>query len=99
LEKLGCGLPHPFKGEITMQFLITKTNDKEWLVTTDLFWNLSKAVETWNGLMLPHKGHLLQLDEVKKLLKDDEFHSILFTFVDDFNRKWAFQLKEITPLT
>mgnify|MGYP003628880182 CR=1 FL=1 len=82
-----------------MQFLITKTNDKEWFVTTDLFWNLSKAVETWNGLMLRQKGDLLHLDEVKARLKDDEFNSILFTFIDGFERKWAFELKEITPLT
>ena len=75
---------------------LTNTNNKDFFVNVSVFLDVSTATKTWNGIMLDHKGELLQVAEVKKQLKDDGF--LLFTFKDGFDRKQAFELsfKKIT---
>jgi len=70
---------------------ITRTNDKEWHASTDLFLSADVATQEWNKEMLRHEEKLLQVKQVKKRLKKQGF--LLFTFTDGFDRKWAIELK------
>ena len=70
---------------------ITRTNDKEWHTSVQLFFGLVTATQEWNKEMLRHEEKLLQVKQVKKRLKKQGF--LLFTFKDGFGRKWAIELK------
>ena len=70
---------------------LTRTSNKDIFVSIDVFLGVSVATKKWNGIMLDHEEELLQVDEVKKELKDNDF--LLFTFIDGFGRKQAIELK------
>ena len=71
---------------------LTSTNDKEWHNTVYVFFSVTTATEKWNELNLNTEGELLHVEDTKKLLKgEDDF--ILHTFKDNFERKWAYELK------
>ena len=72
---------------------LTRTSNKEIFINTNVFFSVARATKEWNGIMLDHKEELLQVDEVKKELKDNDF--LLFTFVDGFGRKQSIELKSV----
>ena len=72
---------------------LTRTSNKEIFINTNVFFSVARATKEWNGIMLDHKEELLQVDEVKKELKDNNF--LLFTFVDGFGRKQSIELKSV----
>ena len=72
---------------------LTRTSNKEIFINTDVFFTVARATKEWNGIMLDHKEELLQVDEVKKELKDNDF--LLFTFIDGFGRKQSIELKSV----
>ena len=72
---------------------LTRTSNKEIFINTNVFFSVARATKEWNGIMLDHKEELLQIDEVKKELKDNNF--LLFTFVDGFGRKQSIELKSV----
>ena len=72
---------------------LTRTSNKEIFINTDVFRSVARATKEWNGIMLEHKEELLQVDKVKKELKDNDF--LLFTFIDGFGRKQSIELKSV----
>ena len=72
---------------------LTRTSNKEIFINTNVFFTVARATKEWNGIMLNYKEELLQIDEVEKELKDNNF--LLFTFVDGFGRKQSIELKSI----
>ena len=72
---------------------LTRTSNKEIFINTNVFFSVARATKEWNGIMLNHKEELLQVDEVKKELEDNNF--LLFTFVDGFGRKQSIELKSV----
>jgi len=72
---------------------LTRTSNKDIFISTDVFFSVTTATKEWNGIMLDHKEGLLQVDEVKKELKDNDF--LLFTFIDGFGRKQSIELKSV----
>ena len=72
---------------------LTRTSNKEIFINTNVFFTVARATKEWNGIMLNHKEELLQVDEVKKELEDNNF--LLFTFVDGFGRKQSIELKSV----
>ena len=73
--------------------ILTRTSDKDIFISTDVFFSVARATKEWNGIMLNHKEELLQIDQVEKELKDNNF--LLFTFVDGFGRKQSIELKSV----
>ena len=72
---------------------LTRTSNKEIFINTDVFLSVARATKEWNGIMLNHKEELLQIDQVEKELKDNNF--LLFTFIDGFGRKQSIELKSV----
>jgi|19_taG_2_1085344.scaffolds.fasta_scaffold29452_1 hypothetical protein len=83
-------------------YTMTKTNDHEWLSTTEVFMTLKSVVKDWNARMIDyesaderegeHGGLLFHCGEVREMLDDGE--PIFHTWVDGFGRKWAISLDE-----
>ena len=74
-----------------MVVTLTRTSNEDIFVSIDVFYSTTTATKEWNGIMLEHKEKLLQVNEVKKELKDHV--SLLFTYIDGFGRKQAIELK------
>ena len=72
---------------------LTRTSNKEIFINTNVFFTVARATKESNGIMLNHKEELLQIDQVEKELKDNNF--LLFTFVDGFGRKQSIELKSV----
>ena len=70
---------------------LTRTSNEDIFISIDVFLSVAEATKKWNGMMLDHKEKLLQVEEVNKELEDNDF--LLFTFIDDFGRKQAIELK------
>tara|TARA_R110002020_G_scaffold73987_2_gene189669 strand:- start:625 stop:876 length:252 start_codon:yes stop_codon:yes gene_type:complete len=74
-------------------FTITRSNNKEWhSANAELFINLETAVKEWNIVMLLHGAELWQVEDARQEIKETGF--ILFTYTDNFNRKWGFSLQK-----
>jgi hypothetical protein len=69
---------------------LTRSNDKESFVSVDVFKDVFSALVFWNGEMLMKDGDFVKLKEGKKALEED---GLVFTYVDGFDRKWAFILQ------
>ena len=80
------------KGKKMKVITLTSTNNKEWHSDVYVFFSVTTATKKWNELNLNTEGELLHVEDTKKLLKgEDDF--ILHTFKDNFERKWAYELK------
>ncbi len=69
---------------------LTRSNDEELFVSVDVFKDVFSALVFWNGEMLMNDGDFIKLKEGKKALEED---GLFFTYVDGFDRKWAFILQ------
>ena len=78
------------KDKIMRVITLTRSNDKELFVSVDVFKDVFSALVFWNGEMLMNDGDFIKLKEGKKALEED---GLFFTYVDGFDRKWAFILQ------